>query len=938
MKNFLNRHSLVIGLIMMFLYTWTIDLSNSGILPLKVPFFVAITLGWGFIFLSLFMTWLTLGKDEMTRLFKRFFLWSAGWKWWMVALLLLPALRFAALLLTTLLTGVPADFSRPIIRDVVPLDAPLLMLVVPWIIFEILTNGEEMGWRGYVLPRLQAKYNALIASLIVGMIWAVWHLPKFFGTGLSGERSFAWFTVAHLALAVLYTWLYNNTRGSLLLVTLFHASGNTFGVFMPARFAVAGGILSNLEIVFFVIAAIVVTVIAGAKNLSRTEEKQLQGVTMKNKNQSGALRKVHILALLTALLLSFAAPVAAQTDGVETGEEMSVTLDQFQGPTDAAEMESFMDDLFARHMEENHIAGAVVAVVKDGQLFFAKGYGYADLENKIPVDAETTMFKIGSLTKLFTWTAVMQLAEQGKLDLDADINTYLDFSIPDTYPQPITPAHLMSHTSGFEDIHADLVKWDEQDLASPREWLVSHIPARVRPPGDVAAYSNYNAALAGYIVARVSGQSYSEYVQEHILTPLGMNGTTAQYPTPPELRAQESVGYIYEDGYQVVPQLLTPEDLFPAGVMRASATDMARFMIMHLQDGFYGDAATGTRILNEATARQIHGTLFAPHPRILGNAYGFFEFNDNGQRVIGHSGSGEPMESMLLLLPEQNIGVFVAYNSLGAGELNRQHFGFQRAFFDYYYPAPAVEPIQPPSDFAARADRFVGAYKWTMSSYTTLEKFSALMGPTINVTNPGDGTLLLESPFGDWRIVEEEPLSFRFADSSYHAAFREDDDGRIIYLFTDLTPMMSFEKVPWYETLAFNMPLLMISLLLFLSMLFVMFIRFLRSRQRVADQTPSSRRASLVIAWISLLNLLFIVGNVMWGEQIVFGVPFAYKVTLGLGVLSTVLTVTAVVYTVLAWKDHYWSVAFRTYFTLVTVAAVAFVWFLNRWNLLGWRY
>ena len=644
-----------------------------------------------------------------------------------------------------------------------------------------------------------------------------------------------------------------------------------------------------------------------------------------------------IVTLLTAVLLSVAAPVAAG-GGAAAGEGMLVSLNQAEGPTDAGEMEAFMDEMFASHMEENHIAGAAVAVVKDGQLFFAKGYGYADLENKNLVDPEQTMFKIGSLTKLFTWTAVMQLVEQGKLDLDADINTYLDFSIPDTYPQPITLKHLMAHTSGFEDIHADLVKLDEADLAPPREWLASHLPARVRPPGDVAAYSNYNAALAGYIVARVSGQSYSEYVQEHILTPLGMNSTTVQYPTPPELRAQESVGYMYEDGYQIVPQLLTPEDVYPAGVMRASTTDMARFMIMHLQDGFYGDAATEIRILEEATARQMHGTLFAPHPNILGNAYGFFEFNDNGQRVIGHSGSGEPMESMLLLLPDQNIGVFVAYNSLGAGELNRQHFGFQRAFFDHYYPAPAVEPIQPPSDFAARADRFVGAYKWTMSSYTTLEKFFALTGPTINVSNPGDGTLLLESPFGDWHIVEEEPLYFRFVDSSYHVAFREDDQGHIVYLFTDLTPMMSFEKVPWYETLAFNMPLLMISLLLFLSMLIVTFIRFLRNRRRVADQTPSPRRASRLIVWISVLNLLFIVGNVMWGEQIVFGVPFAYKVTLGLGVLSALLTVAVLVYTALAWKDRYWGVAFRIFYTLVTVAAVAFVWFLNQWNLLGWRY
>ncbi len=280
MKKLLEQHSLVIGIVLMFLYTWTIDLSNSGVLPFKVPFFVVLTLGWGFIFVSVLMTRLTLGRDAMIVFLKRFLLWRVGWQWWMVAILLLPALRFAAIpltaWLTAWLTGVPADYSHPMIRDIVPLDWPLLAMLVPWILFEILTNGEEWGWRGYILPRLQAKYSALVASLIVGVIWSVWHLPRFLGTGLSGERSFAWFTAATLALAVLYTWLYNNTRGSLLLVTLFHALGNTSGMFMPAKFAVVGGILSNLEIVFFIIAAIVVTILAGAKHLSRTQEKQIQ--------------------------------------------------------------------------------------------------------------------------------------------------------------------------------------------------------------------------------------------------------------------------------------------------------------------------------------------------------------------------------------------------------------------------------------------------------------------------------------------------------------------------------------------------------------------------------------------------------------------------------------------------------------------------------------
>lgn len=276
MKSFLQRHALLVGALLMFLYTWAIELANSGILPFGVPPAVVLTLGWGFILVSVLMTWVTLGKAAMVTFLKRLLIWRVGWMWWLVALLLLPALQFASILLTSWLTGVPADFSSPMISAIVPLDVPLLALAAPWLVFELLTNGEEWGWRGYILPRLQAKYNALTASLIVGVIWSVWHLPKFLGTGLSGERSFAWFTVAHLALAVLYTWLYNNSRGSLLLVILFHATQNTAGMFLPGGFAVRGGIVDNMLIVLYVVAAIVVVIVSGAENLSRTENRQMQ--------------------------------------------------------------------------------------------------------------------------------------------------------------------------------------------------------------------------------------------------------------------------------------------------------------------------------------------------------------------------------------------------------------------------------------------------------------------------------------------------------------------------------------------------------------------------------------------------------------------------------------------------------------------------------------
>jgi CubicO group peptidase (beta-lactamase class C family) len=554
----------------------------------------------------------------------------------------------------------------------------------------------------------------------------------------------------------------------------------------------------------------------------------------------------------------------------------------------------------------------------------------------------------------------MQLVEQGKLDLDEDINDYLDFRIPDTYPQPITLKHLMTHTAGFEDLYYERLASHPNDLLPPREWLISHMPARVRPPGDIAAYSSYGAALAGYIVARVSGEPYDQYIQEHILNPLGMVHTTAQSPMPPDLRAHTSVGYTYEDGaFQVFPDTsdmgqpaleysdMGQPALVPAGDMQASATDMARFMIAHLQNGRYGDANIAeVRILNKSTMQQMHTTLYTPDPRLLGTAYGFFDFSDNGQRTLGHSGGSDPIYTLLLLLPDQNLGVFVAYNSQGGEDLILQHLGFQRAFFDHYYPAPAVKPIQPPADFAERAGRFEGTYRITggaPGSYTTLEKVAVLFRfSTVTVSDSGDGTLLFTNPWFERRFVEEKPLYFRQVDGPFGMVFREDDQGRITHMFTDFTPMFAFEKLRWYETPGFNMALALGCVLMFLSMIPVILIRYIRDRRLSSDRKPASRGARAaywIIGGISVLNLLFVVGTMLWFNPVpVFGVSLIYKIVLGLGVLSAVLTVGALVYSVLAWKNSYWGIAARVHYTLVTVAAVAFVWFLNYWNLLGWRF
>jgi len=393
--------------------------------------------------------------------------------------------------------------------------------------------------------------------------------------------------------------------------------------------------------------------------------------------------------------------------------------------------------------------------------------------------------------------------------------------------------------------------------------------------------------------------------------------------------------------------------------MVSSATDMARFMIAHLQNGRDSDEnIADTRILEEATAQQMHSTLFTPDPRIRGNVHGLIDMSDNGQWTIGHYGGAAFAEfnNGMILLPDQDLGVFVTYNSEGSGVINTQHLGFTRAFFDHYYPPPEAAPIEPPADFAERAGRFTGSYRITSSSYSTFYKVLGLfLGVTIS--DPGDGTLLFSAMGLELRLVEVEPLFFRQVGGDHvggaDLVFREDDQGRITYAFTGFAPMWSFEKLNWYEAPSFHMALALGCALIFLSLLIVALIGFIRDRRRRGADGEPAPRGARVARWIavgiSILNLLFLVGSigtVFLGNPVPFyGVSLFYRLVLLLAVLAAVLTIGALVYTVLAWtglgdpqRRPYWGIVGRVYYTLVTLAAVAFVWFLNFWNLLGWRF
>ena len=273
---FLKRHSLVIGILLMFALTWPIDLANSEVLPIKFPFLVYLFLGWGFGIASVIMTGLTLGRDGVITLLKRFLIWRVGWKWYLAPFLLAPALIIGGVYLNAALTGVPPDFSTVMAYEIFGKSAYLPLFILPFFMVDFIANGEEIGWRGYVLPRLQAKYGALSSALILGVIWGFWHLPKYLTHW--NAVSFAWFMAHTTIVSVLYTWLYNGTKGSLLLVTLFHAASNATGVFMPMANTVSSGNMGSyiIFVLLEMVAAILIVIATGPERLSRTESMQAQ--------------------------------------------------------------------------------------------------------------------------------------------------------------------------------------------------------------------------------------------------------------------------------------------------------------------------------------------------------------------------------------------------------------------------------------------------------------------------------------------------------------------------------------------------------------------------------------------------------------------------------------------------------------------------------------
>jgi CubicO group peptidase (beta-lactamase class C family) len=523
--------------------------------------------------------------------------------------------------------------------------------------------------------------------------------------------------------------------------------------------------------------------------------------TSKHKINGAALRA-------DRLLIAAAGALCLLASGWGAAEEAPPPAAAPQAmPLTAADVNAWLDGYMPYALKTGDIAGAVVAVVKDGQILTERGFGFADVEKRTPPDPKVTMFRPGSVSKLLTWTAVMQQVEQGKIDLDADVNQYIDFKIPARDGKPVTMRELMQHTAGFEEQAKGIISEDPK--APGMEALLKQwVPTRVFAPGSTPAYSNYGASLAGYIVQRVSGESFDGYIDRHILEPLDMKHSTFRQPLPAALAPFMSKGYPAASQDARAFEIVGPA---PAGSLSASAEDMAHFMIAHLQNGEYH----GQRILRAETAELMHNSPLTVLPPLNRMELGFFETNINGLEVIAHLGDTDYFHTSLHLFPKQNVGFYVSFNSLGkegaAGSLRGALF---QDFADRYFPAPQPQAAVDAKTSAEHAGLMSGAWANSRGSQTNFLAGIGLIGQTkLGVNKKGE----LVAPFPGlngkprhW--IEIAPFVWFDQDGHDRLAAKVVDGKPVRWSFDLLSPFMVFDRVPWYADSAWLMPLLGVSL------------------------------------------------------------------------------------------------------------------------------
>lgn len=515
--------------------------------------------------------------------------------------------------------------------------------------------------------------------------------------------------------------------------------------------------------------------------------------------------KVRFLAApLVALSLLSASASGQVTPEVVQAAGAPAPATQAAPQLTATDVNAWLDGFMPTILANSDVAGTVVTVVKDGQVIASRGYGYADLEERMPVDPDRTLVRPGSISKLFTWVAVMQQVEQGHLDPDADVNAYLDFEIPAYEGEPVTLRNILTHTTGFEEVLSNLILKDPAPEITLETYVRNHVPTRIFPPGRTPAYSNYATALAGYIVQRVSGEDFAAYIRTHIFDPLGMRNSTFEQPLPEAMQAAMSRGYrSRRDGeaqaFEIVPAA-------PAGALSSTASDLALFMNAMLNDG--------AGVLQPATTRQMFETIDQQFPGVNSMALGFYQEDYNNHRILAHGGDTGWFHSNLALWPDDNIGIFISVNSAGAESIGAQLWRWTvvEGIIDRYYPTPPTTLPEPEPTAREHGAAVVGVYESARRPETSPLVIMPFLGQDTVTMLPNGDLVGLGLPDGNgarkhWREVE--PWVWQAVGGHQRLGARVEEDGSVNAVAAEpLSFAITYTRAPWWRSKAWLLPAL----------------------------------------------------------------------------------------------------------------------------------
>lgn len=566
---------------------------------------------------------------------------------------------------------------------------------------------------------------------------------------------------------------------------------------------------------------------------------------------------MHKIKVPAVVLLMLVTASASSRAGASDPAAAALTAD---------DVNAWLDGYLPYALHTDDIAGAVVAVVKDGKILTERGYGYSDVAKRAPIDPKLTLFRPGSVSKLFTWTAVMQLVEQGKIGLDVDLNQYLDFKIPMREGKPVTMRNLMQHTAGFEEQGKGIIS-EDPNAPGFEALLKRWVPERVFDPGTTPAYSNYGASLAGYIVQRLSGEAFPDYIENHILIPLDMKHSSFRQPLPPELAPLMSKGYQLGSDEPHAFEIVGPS---PAGSMSSPAEDMAHFMIAHLQNGEYH----GNRILRAETAEMMHDSPLTILPPLNRMELGFFETNINGHEVIGHLGDTNYFHTSLHLFLKEGVGFYVSFNSPGKeGAAHGLRGALFENFADRYFPAAETDARVDHKTAAGHAVMLMGSWVNSRRSQSNFLAALGLIGQT-KVTVDGKGNLVLpilglNGKPREW--VETTPFVWRDTGSHDRLAAKVVDGKVVRFSFDLISPFMVFDRASWYMNSIWLSPLLYVSLAsLLLTALFWPITAIVRRRYGATLALDATSMRAFRLSKIAAILILAAVGVWALGFALIF--------------------------------------------------------------------